>query len=263
MAQESFWPQSCRLENSKVLAERYLKALRASPLTTVQELTGGTPFIVLSPHPDDETLGAGGLIAEAREMRQEVDVIVVTDGSGSHPRSKEYPRQRLVDLRYSEVHEAGLALGLPPDRVTFLGLPDTAAPKIGPAFDNAVETTLAVIARSDADTLFVTWEKDTHCDHEASSALAKAVRRMCPGLKLWAYPIWGWHLEPGLEIDQPFRKAVRIDISKYRDRKLAAIEAHASQMTDLIGDDPDGFRFNQKSLAPFLGAYEYFIEVPA
>jgi LmbE family N-acetylglucosaminyl deacetylase len=263
MAQESFWPQSFRLENSEVRAEHYLEALRISPLTTVRELTGGAPFVVLSPHPDDETLGTGGLIAEARAMGQDVDVIVVTDGSGSHPRSKEYPRRRLIDLRYSEVYRAGLALGLPSDRVTFLGLPDTAAPKSGPAFDNAVETTLTVIARSKADTLFVTWEKDPHCDHEASAALAKAVRRVSPGLKLWAYPIWGWHLESSADTDQQLPKAVRVDISEHMDRKREAIEAHASQMTALISDDPDGFRFDQKSLAPFLGPYEYFIEVPA
>ena len=246
-----------------MLTELYLEALRTSPLTTISELTGGTPFVVLSPHPDDETLGAGGLIAQARATEQDVDVIVVTDGSGSHPRSIEYPRQRLVDLRYAEVHKAGLALGLPSDRITFLGLPDTAVPKSGPAFDNAVEKTLTVILRSKADTLFVTWEKDPHCDHEASAELAKAVRRICPALKLWAYPIWGWHLKPTAETDQPPAKAVRIDISEYTDRKREAIDAHASQMTDLIGDDPDGFRFDQKSLAPFLGPYEYFIEVPA
>ena len=82
------------------------------PITTTRELTGGRPFVVLSPHPDDETLGTGGLIAAARTAGQEVDVIVVTDGSGSHPRSKQYPSKRLVDLRYSEVHRAGLALGL-------------------------------------------------------------------------------------------------------------------------------------------------------
>lgn len=93
-------------------ADHYLAALRASPLITIRELTGGTPFVVLSPHPDDETLGVGGLIAQARAIGQEVNVIVLTDGSGSHPRSKEYPRQRLIELRYSEVQRAGLALGL-------------------------------------------------------------------------------------------------------------------------------------------------------
>jgi LmbE family N-acetylglucosaminyl deacetylase len=232
------------------------------PITTTRALTGGRPFVVLSPHPDDETLGTGGLIAEARTAGQEVDVIVVTDGSGSHPRSKQYPRQRLVDVRYSEVHQAGLALGLEPDRIVFLGLPDTLAPKSGPQFDAAVEETLNVIRRSEAGALFVTWERDPHCDHEASAELARVVRRMSPGLKLWAYPIWGWHIEASADIRQPPPMASRIDISPYRDRKLEAIAAHASQMTDLISDDPEGFRFDKNSLAPFLGQYEYFIEVP-
>jgi LmbE family N-acetylglucosaminyl deacetylase len=232
------------------------------PITTPCELTGGRPFVVLSPHPDDETLGTGGLIAAARTASQEVDVIVVTDGSGSHPRSKQYPSKRLVDLRCSEVHRAGLALGLKPDRMVFLGLPDTMAPISGPQFDAAVEETLNVIRRSEAGALFVTWERDPHCDHEASAELARVVRRMSPGLKLWAYPIWGWHIEASAEIRQPPLMASRIDISPYRDRKLEAIAAHASQMTDLISDDPEGFRFDKNSLAPFLGQYEYFIEVP-
>jgi LmbE family N-acetylglucosaminyl deacetylase len=245
-----------------VLVGHYLDALRTSPVISVSELTGNTPFVVLSPHPDDETLGTGGLIAEARTKGQEVDVIVVTDGSGSHPQSKQYPRQKLVELRYAEVHKAGQALGLPSNRVTFLGLRDTIAPTSGLQFEIAVAKTLEVVRQSKADTLFVTWEKDPHCDHEASAALAKAVRRLSPSLKLWAYPVWGWHLEPGGETDQPAPKAVRIDISQYRDRKHEAIRAHASQMTDLIDDDPDCFRFDQRSLLPFLGPYEYFIEVP-
>ena len=243
-------------------AGHYQDALRASPIISSRELTGGQPFVVLSPHPDDETLGMGGLIAEARSEGQEVDVIVVTDGSGSHPRSKKFPRQRLIELRYSEVLEAGLALGLVPERVTFLGLPDTKAPKEGPEFDAAVDRTLDVIRGARAETLFVTWERDPHCDHEASAELAKAVRIRCPGLKLWAYPVWGWHIEPNEETHQPHPRACRVDISKQRDRKLEAIKAHTSQMTALIDDDPDGFRFNDRLLAPFLGPYEYFIEVP-
>ena len=242
-------------------AKSYLEALRAGPVTTGRALTEGRPFVVLSPHPDDETLGAGGLIAEACAEGQDVNVIVVTDGSGSHPRSKQYPRQKLVDLRYSEVHRAGLALGLQPDRIKFLGLPDTEAPKAGPLFDAAVNEVLDVIRRSGAGCLFVTWEKDPHCDHEASAELAKAVRRKGPGLKLWAYPVWGWHIEATKEIGRPPR-VFRVDISQHRDRKFRAIEAYASQMTDLISDDPEGFRFDEKSLAPFLGQYEYFMEVP-
>jgi LmbE family N-acetylglucosaminyl deacetylase len=236
--------------------------LRICPVIPVSELTGDRPFVVLSPHPDDETLGTAGLIAEACAIGQKVEVIIVTDGSGSHLQSKHYPRQRLVELRYSEVHQAGLALGLPTGNVSFLGLPDTRAPKSGSEFKAAVEATLNIVRRTGARTLFVTWERDPHCDHEASAELAKAVRKLCPELKLWAYPIWGWHIAPNAAVHPPTVKIFRIDISKHRDRKLAAIKAHASQMTDLISDDPNGFRFDEKSLAPFLGSYEYFIEVP-
>jgi LmbE family N-acetylglucosaminyl deacetylase len=246
-----------------VLAGPYLQALRTSPIATVRELTGARPFVVLSPHPDDETLGTGGLIAEACANGTVVDVVIVTDGSGSHPNSKHYPRQALVDLRYSEVHQAGVALGLHSDRVTFLGLRDTLAPKCGPLFDAAVQQTVDLIRRSGAASLFFAWECDPHCDHEATAELAKAVSRMCLGLTLWAYPIWGWHIDANAETHRPSPKAYRIDISQYRDRKLKAIAAHASQMTNLINDDADGFRFDEKSLAPFLSQYEYFIEVPA
>jgi LmbE family N-acetylglucosaminyl deacetylase len=245
-----------------VRAEAFLDVLRTSPVITVRELTGGRPFVVLSPHPDDETLGAGGLIAEACAGGQVVDVIVVTDGSGSHPQSKQYPAQRLINLRYREVHQAGMSLGLEPDRVTFLGLPDTMAPTSGPRFDAAVEAVMKVLGRSEAAMLFVTWEGDPHCDHQASAELAKTLRRKSPGLELWAYPIWGWHLEAGAEIPHPAPKAFRIDIARYSERKRYAIAAHASQMTDLISDDPEGFRFDETSLAPFLGQYEYFIKVP-
>jgi LmbE family N-acetylglucosaminyl deacetylase len=246
-----------------VLAAAYFDALRSSPVTTVPELTGGRPFVVLSPHPDDETLGAGGLIADACDHHQAVDVVVVTDGSGSHPRSVQYPRQRLIDLRYAEVHAAGEALGLGSERVQFLGLPDTMAPKAGAEFEAAVSAIHNVVRRSGAGSLFVTWAEDPHCDHDASAEMAKAVRRLNPDLKLWAYPIWGWHIDSRAELEQPSPGAFRIDITQYRDRKRRAIDAHTSQMTDLISDDPAGFRFNETSLAPFLGDFEYFIEVPA
>src|SRR5215813_8407340 len=44
--------------------------------------------------------------------------------------------------------------------------------------------------------LFVTWRHDPHCDHEATAVLAKKVRRRHPKIRLWAYPVWGWHLPP-------------------------------------------------------------------
>lgn len=240
-----------------------LDAIRQMPVGSLRDITSGFPFVVLSPHPDDESLGAGGLIAAACAECQRAEVVVVTDGSGSHPRSHRYPRQRLIDLRKAEVEAAGSLLGLGHDRVSYLGLPDTKAPSSGAAFDAAVAAIAETCNRAGAASLFVTWDCDPHCDHQATARIAKAVRQRMPQLRLWAYPIWGWHLDPKLPLDSPKPRGLRLNISRYQQQKQAAIAAHVSQMTDLIDDDHEGFCFTETKLAPFLGPFEYFIEVPA
>jgi LmbE family N-acetylglucosaminyl deacetylase len=242
-------------------AADYLDAVLSLPLGSVGELTKRRPFVVLSPHPDDETLGAGGLMAAACAAGQRAEVVVITDGSGSHPRSLRYPRQRLIDLRRREVEHAATLLGLPAGHITHLGLPDTRAPQSGPAFDAAVAAITAVVRRTGAAALLTTWDGDPHGDHVATARMAEAVRAGMADLKLWAYPVWGWHLDPVANVDAPPPRGLRIDISRHQASKHLALAAHASQMTDLIGDDPDGFRFSAQTLAPFMGRFEYFIEI--
>jgi LmbE family N-acetylglucosaminyl deacetylase len=243
-------------------AGEFFASLKTSPVIPWQELTRSRPFVVLSPHPDDESLGTGGLVALARRSRQDVSIVLLTDGSGSHPRSASYPRERLIATRQAELEEAGRILGLAPNCTCRLGLPDTAAPMNGPLFERAVTTIVEIARKVGATTLFVTWRGDPHRDHEAAALLAEEVRRRSPFMTLWAYPIWGWHLDVKKAVD-PAPRGYRIDISAVQPIKRAAIEAHVSQMTDLISDDPCGFRFTETTLIPFLGAFEYFIEVPA
>lgn len=104
---------------------QYLEAARKLPIIGREELTGHAPIVVLSPHPDDETLGLGGLIAQARSAGQEVHVVVLTDGAGSHPNSIEYPPEKLIDLRKAEVRAAGEILGMDQACIHHLDLPDT------------------------------------------------------------------------------------------------------------------------------------------
>lgn len=241
-------------------AEAYLAAIRELPLQTLEGLTGGDPFVVLSPHPDDESLGTGGLIAAACAIGQQVEVVVVTDGSGSHRRSKRVPRDALVALRRDETRKAGEALGLPHQCVTFLDLVDAQAPVDGPAFESAVDHIAELISGLAAKTVFATWKHDPHCDHEAVAAMGLALRARIPALRLWSYPIWGWHLSPDTTIEAPPPRGFSLDVSAWLVAKSAAVAAHASQMTAVIDDDPEGFRFTPDTLAPFQTAYEYFLE---
>jgi LmbE family N-acetylglucosaminyl deacetylase len=246
-----------------VKAREYFSFVGEAPIVPWEELTFQRPFVVLSPHPDDESLGMGGLIALARRQAQDVALVTLTDGGASHPRSTLYPRERLIATRRQELEDAAQILGLLPERLVHFGLPDAEAPTSGPLFESAVIAVIDVVDRLQAESLFVTWGRDPHCDHEAAALVAAEVQRRRPLRRLWAYPIWGWHLPGTARIRAPAPRARRIAIDEVLTVKRAAVAAHVSQMTDLIADDPTGFRFTEATLAPFLGAFEYFIEVRA
>jgi LmbE family N-acetylglucosaminyl deacetylase len=93
--------------------------------------------------------------------------------------------------------------------------------------------------------------------------MARAVRDMVPSLELFAFPIWGWHLPQDAQIDDEPPTGVRVDISLWRKQKDAAIAAYRSQMTTMIDDDPGGFHFTPRTIAPFLRPFEYFIRIAA
>lgn len=238
----------------------YLAALKTLPAGRLDDLVGRAPFLVLSPHPDDETLGCGGLLIAAERAGVPGHVMILTDGAASHPRSASFPPPRLTALRRDEARRALAHLGLPEDRLACLDLPDAATPSAGPDFDAAVEAIAARARAVAARTLFVTWGHDPHCDHETAFAMARAAAGRL-GLPLFAYPVWGLHLPPETDLDVSPPRGFRFDIGADRATKRRALDCYASQMTRLIDDDPEAFCFTEAQLAPFLGEVETFIAV--
>ncbi len=227
--------------------------MRALPVAGYDTITGGGPALILAPHPDDESLGCGGLIAQACRLGREVTVAVVTDGTGSHPRSRLYPPRRLRALRESEARAAVAALGLRQERLLFLGLRDTASPHPGvdePAFSEAADQVTELADRLGARVILATWEHDPHGDHVSAHRLAEAAAK-ATGSRLLSYPVWGWTLpgDHGLPDVRP--TGYRLDIHAELPAKRRAIAAHVSQTTDLIPDDPDGFVMSPEFRALF------------
>ena len=214
--------------------------------------------LVLAPHADDESLGCGGTIALASSCGRPPVIVCVTDGIGSHPSSPSYPPAQLRAVREAELCTAGKLLGVEADRVHFLGLPDRHAPLSGPCFDTAVARVVQLVRAFTVGTVFASWEHDPHCDHEATARLGVAVAA-ATGVNLLFYPVWGWllprdHILPIDAID-----GMRLDISPMLPRKRAAIEAHRSQFSDVITDDPQGFHLPKALLATFKQPFETFL----
>ena len=243
-------------------ADAFLAAAQALPVGDLDALTGGRGLVVVAPHPDDESLGCGGLIAEACARGRAVRLVIVSDGCGSHTHSALYPPERLRALREAETLEAVAALGLPAAQVSFLRLPDAGVPSMGPEADAAAEAVAAAARDCDAGAVCVTWAHDPHCDHQAAAAIVRLAQAKFGETRAFAYPVWGWTLPPGTEVG-PAPSGFRLDVGAHRAAKATAIAAHRSQTTDLIADDPTGFRLAPEMIARFLGPYEIFVAMPA
>src|SRR5262245_46763029 len=97
------------------------------------ETTAQTKALVIAPHPDDETLGAGGLMQRIHEIGGQVRVVFLTDGDAYREGvRREWPRRRPQAgefrgygyLRERESRLALTSLGLSRDAATFLSFPD-------------------------------------------------------------------------------------------------------------------------------------------
>ena len=82
------------------------------PAVAASVLLRGRPLLVLAPHPDDESLGCGALLAQAF-AGVGAHVACLTDGAASHPGSRLVPPDQLAAIRRAEVLDAVAPLAGP------------------------------------------------------------------------------------------------------------------------------------------------------
>ena len=180
--------------------------------------------VVVAPHPDDEVLSVGGLLALLADCGRPIEVIAVTDGTASHRGSTEWPVERLARTRPRESRKALHCLGLAiePKR---LGLPDGGLKELRAM----LAADLASLLRP-GDVVFTTWRQDGHPDHEATGeacALAAAIT----GARLVEVPVWGWHWSRPEDARMPWQRAFRLLLSAEAvRRKRMAVKAFTSQL---------------------------------
>lgn len=190
----------------------------------------GMRWLILAPHPDDETLGAAALIAQMTKARCLAGVVYLTDGSGSHEDGG-----RLVSVRKREAAVALRRLtGSRASPPRHLGWKD-AMPfqSDDPRFAQSCRTLTALCQRLHVDAVAVTALAEPHCDHSAAARLAYAVQgAMARRLIVAEYVVWG---------EVPDRKAYRIVRSAPMPtgKRGHALRAHRSQLTASHGA---GFR---------------------
>ncbi|WP_051907946.1 PIG-L family deacetylase [Flavimarina sp. Hel_I_48] len=217
--------------------------------------------LVIAPHPDDETLGCGGLIALLREQSIKVCIAFVTNGAASHPNSKKYPPQQVAVMRKKEAIAAARFLGMDESTLYFLNQPDGGLDAISSEeYDRVLELLKSLLSAQNIQTLVIPYEHDAHSDHRAAWKICQDLAASHDlKLTIIEYPIWLW--ENGKQDEIPVRDSYnffRLDITTVLEAKHLAIAAHVTQTTRLIDDDADGFILTEKLLKPFMGTLEYY-----
>ncbi|MBD6621284.1 PIG-L family deacetylase, partial [Komarekiella sp. 'clone 1'] len=149
-----------------------------------------SPVLIVAPHPDDETLGCGGAIALLRSLNCDVRVLVISDGTLSHPRSLKYPAPALRALRESETLSALSVLGVEANAVTFYRMQDGS---ISVQYKSAVDSCRTYLTEISPQIIFLPWRYDPHPDHRATWKLIHtALVELHRSPRLIEYPIWDW-----------------------------------------------------------------------
>ncbi|HEX7705129.1 MAG TPA: PIG-L family deacetylase [Thermoanaerobaculia bacterium] len=168
----------------------------------------GERLLVLAPHPDDEVIGCGGLIALHLREGRSVRILVATDGAeaGDAPAREEECRRGVGHLGEVDLH--------------FLRFPDRALD------ESAAPVIRQHLLEFRPDLILVPGPGEIHPDHLALSRLfCDLVQRdelLFADLATARVAFY--------EVSQPLRPNAIVDITPVSEQKYAAIGEHASQL---------------------------------
>lgn len=191
----------------------------ASRQLQAADVTRWSSAVIVAAHPDDEVLGAGGILAMLAARGARIRLVTATDGEKSHPGAES---AELARTRIGESAAALRVLGAQHAEVVRLGLPDTG---LG-AREDELNERLAKQCQG-FEVCLAPWENDAHADHEAAGRAACRAHD-----HVLRYPIWMWHWAAPADPGVPWDRAVSVPLpAAVTARKAAAISAFTSQLT--------------------------------
>lgn len=186
------------------------------------EILRGQRALVLAAHPDDETLGVGGIMLRLSRDGCEVSVVFYTRGDQGYADPDE--AEHIAAAREAEARGAvhllggmtcefleGRDMGLRPDGET-------------------LQATIRAIRRFRPDLLFAHWIDDLHPDHQAAGRLAETALRFAGrSLALHLGEPWAPRAAFSFETMKPFTPSYIVDISRDFDQVCQAFKCYRSQ----------------------------------
>lgn len=168
-------------------------------------------ILIVSPHPDDETIGAGGILAL---YGSQCDVVLLTDGRFGNPNTTKYSEEDIVDLRHDEFVEVMDYFHV--NSYECLNIHDTKVSKGKKEFRR--------INFPGYDYVFVPNRSEDHVDHYATYKIVKRIlTRKRMRSKIFEYEVWSPISNPNYYVN----------LNTLINSKLEAIKLYRSQLSCL------------------------------
>jgi LmbE family N-acetylglucosaminyl deacetylase len=194
-----------------------------------QQDTGKLRIIMIGAHPDD-CEKAAGTAALFVQMGYAVKFVSVTNGDAGHQVMK---GAALAKRRYAEAQEAGRRLGVTYDVL------DNHDGMLMPSLEVRLEI-IKEIREWNADIVIAPRPNDYHPDHRYTGILVQDAAYMVavpniapetPALK--KNPVFLYY-QDRFQRPNPFRPDISVDITSTFDKKVAAFDAHESQVYEWL-----------------------------
>lgn len=179
--------------------------------------------LVIAPHPDDEVLGCGGVIARLVDQGCDVRIAIVTCG-----KPPDYSAEQVAEVR-KEAGKAHAILGVSP--ADFLDLPAAKLDQVSQAELN--QAIGDIIEKVRPDTLFLPFCGDIHRDHQLVFAAALVAARPIAvhfPIRMLAYETVSETNWSAPAIPPRFDPNLFIAIDGVLERKLEAFSCYRSQV---------------------------------
>ena len=195
-------------------------------------------IVIVAPHPDDEVLGCGGLVAMRMELGARVDIVFLTAGEGAHRGCCDAPEREVAAARQVLAIKALGVLGLGLENLHWLGMSDGEAPREGQdGFELAADRLASVISEVGPREVYCPHPKEVWPDHVAACELTlAAVAKAGLPCHIRFYLVWAW-LNKGFWglMRLGWRGCWRLDVRSVMDKKRRAIRIYTDETSPRCG----------------------------
>ena len=201
-------------------------------------------ILIISPHPDDETLGCGGTILKYKNKKAKIEWLIITSMDGN----KQYTTKD-KKIREKQISKVKKMYGF--NKIYELGLPTTKLDEI--PISKIVQKVSKVIKNSKPKVIFSNFYGDVHTDHKIISKVVSSCTKNFRAPFVEKILLYETLSETGYSHNKKkdnFVPNVFVDISNFMKKKIKIMKVYKSEV--MTGYKPRSM-FAIDALAKFRG----------